>query len=236
MTLVGELLQPVLRGLILVFIFGTIVSEGRSAVSLNYVRQYVSLAAFFSVFLGFNNAFGIADRVKSGDIAYDLVRPRAWFVQMFCQYFGERVASSFWPVLAFVTFSFTLRLGFGAEALMRFIATLPAVLLLEFTISLNIGVATLWTQNSWGLGLAFGWVQNLVSGILLPMFAMPGSWQSIAYKTPFVYLVDAPIRATTGMLTLGELWLHQATWIIGLSIVAAILYRLATKRLRVNGG
>lgn len=236
-TLLGELIQPALRALILVLLLGVVLSQNQGArVPISYVKQYVSLAAFFVVFLGFNNGAAIAERVKSGDIVYDLVRPRSWFVQLLSQYLGERVASSVLPLVAFAVISRALGLEMGVSALLRLLATLPMVLLLEFSLTLNIGIATLWTQNSWGLGLAFGWVQNLLSGILVPLFVMPSRWTVAAYRTPFPLLVDAPIRVVTGAFSIHDLYVQQSIWVAGLFALAGLLYRVAVRRLSINGG
>ena len=239
-TLLGELMYPVLKALIMVWllkgVYRTAWAGAPAAMPFETVVQYVGLAAFAGAFVGFNNAFMVADRVKSGDIVFDLVRPRSWFSSLFAEYSGSRLAAALWPAAAFTVISLGLRLGLPWQAYGRLVLLLPFMALLEFAISLNIGIATLWSQNAWGLGLAFTWARQLLSGTLVPLPLLPGSLQVAFYASPFPWLVDAPIRAVLGSTGMSQAITGLSVWTVGLLALATPLYRIASKRLRVNGG
>ncbi len=239
-TLLGELMYPVLKALIMVWllkgIYQTSWAGASTAMPFGTVVQYVGLAAFAGAFVGFNNAFMVADRVKSGDVIFDLVRPRSWFSSLFAEYTGSRLAAALWPAAAFAAISLGLRLGLPWQAYGRLILLLPFIALLEFALSLNIGIATLWTQNAWGLGLAFTWARQLLSGTLVPLPLLPEHLRAAFYAGPFPWLVDAPVRAVLGSMGMGQAIAGLSAWTLGLLVLATPLYRLVGRRLRINGG
>ena len=241
-TLISELVYPIVKALILIFllqaVFRSAAAEQHLPVSLDQIVQYIAVAAFLNTMIGFNNAFQIADRVKSGDVVFDLLRPWSWVSMMFGEYLGTRLAKVLFPIAAFLAISVGLGIVLPPTSYLQLLAMIPGVILLDFCLTLNIGIATLWTQNTWGLGLAFGWIQMLFSGAMVPLILLPERLKTIAYLTPFPHLIDAPVSVALGLetLTLGRAVQNQLLWSVALLGLGLILYGAIMKSLKVNGG
>ncbi len=239
LVLLSQLAEPITRASILSFLLRAIYSPAAERVlpvPMTRAVSYVALAAFLGVFAGFNNAASMAERVKSGDVVFDLLRPWSWFGLTLGEYMGTRLPFALWPFLALLGLTLGLGLGLAWSQYLTLLLLLPGVFILEFSLSFNIGTATLWTQNSWGLGLSFAWLQQLFSGLLVPIILLPESLGRVAYLTPFPYLVDAPVRAVLGLADIPGVLLGQAAWAAALMTIGAFLHLAAISKLRVNGG
>ena len=237
-TLVTETLYPVVKVAVLIFLLRYVYQSADHALPINPADaiKYAIQAGFLSSILGFNNAYVIADRVKSGRVVFDFLRPVSWFTLMLSEYYGTRVSGALLPALAFAVITCVGHVGFTIAENVRLLLLTPAVLLLDFLISLNVGIVAFWTQNAWGLGLSLAWVQRLLSGIVVPLVLVPPHLQDIAYATPFPSLVDAPIRASLGLKATGWAFTKQICWCVLLALLAAALYRKAVAHIRINGG
>ncbi|MHB8928652.1 MAG: ABC transporter permease [Bacillota bacterium] len=238
-ALLSQIVEPVVKAFILSFLLRAIYSSAPDKVlpvPITSAISYVALAAFLGVFVGFNNAASMAERVISGDVVFDLLRPWSWFGLRLGEYIGTRLPSVLWPFLAFIGLTLSIGAGLVWSQYLVLLLLLPGVFILEFGLSFNIGTATLWTQNSWGLGLSFAWLQQLFTGLLVPLILLPDSLSRFAYLTPFPYLVDGPIRVILGLEDAASILFGQISWSLGLMILGSFLHLAAMRKLRVNGG
>jgi ABC-2 type transport system permease protein len=239
LTLISGLFYPMVKALILIFLLQAVFHSAAGQqlpVSLNQVMQYIALATLLNTIIGFNNAFQIAERVKSGNVVFDLLRPWPWVSMMFGEYLGAKLAAVLFPIAAFLAISVGLGITLPLASYLQLLAMIPGIMLLDFCLTFIIGIATLWTQNTWGLGLAFGWIQMLFSGAMVPLILLPERLKAIAYWTPFPYLIDAPVSVALGLETLGRTVQNQLLWSGALLCLGLILYRAIIKSLKVNGG
>jgi ABC-2 type transport system permease protein len=77
------------------------------------------------------------------------------------------------------------------------------------------------------------------SGALVPLVMMPTWLQGILRMLPFAQVVYVPISLLSGIIPISEapgLWLVQIAWIIGLSIFSQYFFRIAIRKVTVQGG
>ncbi|MDP2872351.1 MAG: ABC-2 family transporter protein [Bacillota bacterium] len=238
-SIASSLLYPAARVAVLTFLLKA-VFESPAARSLpvdfRSAGIYVLTGVLLTVTLGFNNGAAIADRVRSGQVVFDLLRPHSWMVINVGERLGPRLANLIAPVLAYSLAVWLAGYTQPARFYGILVMMLPTVWLLEFLISFIIAVLTLSTQNSWGLGVAVSWPQQLLSGAMVPLILVPDRLRTMAYLTPFPGLLDLPIRAALGLASPLTALGVQLSWITLLGLCSILLYRRVITRIRINGG
>lgn len=181
----------------------------------------------------------ISDSIKTGSVAYDLVRPYSFGLYHLSRYAGHVVFRAGLNLLAGSVVVWWL---VGPPPTWAGIAPTILVLLfawgLEFCFEALIGLAAFWTEDI----SAFRWVYQKISfilgGLLLPLDFYPSWLAGLARLLPFASILYAPGRLfvdPTPSRLLSTIAL-QVGWLTALGLLFHFLSRLALRRLTINGG
>jgi ABC-2 type transport system permease protein len=122
---------------------------------------------------------------------------------------------------------------------------------IAFLISLLLGHAVIflfnwifaclafYTTEAWGLGMVQQSVTTFFSGALIPLAIMPDWLQSITLSLPFAQALYVPVSLLSGITPVGEatrLWLIQIAWLLGLLLTSRLIFRVAVRKITVQGG
>jgi ABC-2 type transport system permease protein len=184
----------------------------------------------------------ISLRIRSGDIATDLIRP----VHPLRAGLAFDLGRSAYHLL----FRGIPPLALGAivygilappDALSWLIALLSAavavVVSYEFRALYNL--ASFWLMDHRGTTLIAIAAANIFSGMYIPVRFFPEPLAAIAHATPFPSMVQTPIDVFMGRMTGMDLIVAVATqiaWAIALMVAARAVFALGTRRLVVQGG
>lgn len=182
----------------------------------------------------------ISDEVKSGEIAYRLLRPMHYLWFHMAHYLGEACVQV------------ALNLTLGAAVAWMVIGPAPTELngvpalvlvaigglVLSYWISASIALAAFWIEDT----KPFFWIYHkmlfTVGGLLIPNDLMPAWLRSIADALPFASILYAPARLAVAWDT--GLFIRtvatQALWILLLFSVARATFRWGLRSLSVQGG
>lgn len=183
----------------------------------------------------------LADRVRSGDVALELVRPvRLW---------GRHVAECYGDALYF-TGARAAVLYLAATALYGIAPPLRLELLMApLAIALGVGIAALVMYLA--AATAFWWEHALgplgmvpiafffFGGIVVPLDFYPETIRAVADVLPFRGAVYTPIAIASGKLAGGALAFGVAHQLVWLALLAGLAHRVelaAGRRLAVHGG
>jgi ABC-2 type transport system permease protein len=187
-----------------------------------------------------NVARRVDEDVRTGDIAYALLRPGGYLAAQLGAYLAERV----------VRFGFTLALGsvvalliagpivIDAYAGVAALTVATGAFLLEFLIVAGIGLGAFWIEDTSGVYFVYTRVSMLMGGLLIPIELFPDALAPVAKALPFAPMIHGPARlalspdATELLAVLTSLTISTA--IIG-SLVF-VIYRVALTRVTVHGG
>jgi ABC-2 type transport system permease protein len=78
-----------------------------------------------------------------------------------------------------------------------------------------------------------------LSGALVPLVMMPLWLRSIVLSIPFAQALAVPIGLLTGITPLSEsprVWFVQILWIIGMWVLSSLFFRIAVRKITVQGG
>ncbi len=182
----------------------------------------------------------IAEEVKSGTIAYALVRPYNYLGYHFAYSAGETIpkllllAGMGLPLILFYA-------GLPPTTIISAVAALIAVslaLLLNFLIYSIIGLAAFVVEEVGPLRMIYQKLVFVLGGLLLPLDFLPSWLYNIAILLPFQLTTYAPAK-----LLVDFSWNHfgltltlQALWLTIFAVLLRLQYGSAVKRLEVNGG
>lgn len=182
----------------------------------------------------------IDGEVRSGDLAYLLGRPCSYVFYQYAYYLGERVVR-----LAIAgSVASTLALLFVGPPPVSFWGLLAAPLVLFLSISIDfaalfaIGLLAFWIEETNSFALIYSRLVLVLGGVLVPLELFPEPLGSIARVLPFSALLYGPARAIIkfDLGHFGALLLQQGLTLAVLGLVVGGIYRLAVRRVNINGG
>ncbi|MEK0315443.1 ABC transporter permease [Cohnella sp. 56] len=184
------------------------------------------------------HGLGLEDRVRTGQIALDLVRPLHLFVFAAGKEAGSIAYNAlFTAVPLYVLYTLLFGLPVPADPLI-WLWTLPALLMAAYTavcISYCIGVTALWTVESRWFSLLNYSLSFVLSGFLMPVAWMPGWLQTVSRLSPYPVFNDIPTRLYLGHAAPAAL-LAPALWCVLLSLACLAATSAVRRKVEVQGG
>ncbi|GII80095.1 ABC transporter permease [Sphaerisporangium rufum] len=179
----------------------------------------------------------LANRIRDGQVALDLVKPidtqKVFFAQN-CGGLGLEIV-----FIAVVSGVFVLLAGPmpGPADGWLFAASLAFVLPIRFGITFLTTMLVFWTENHHGVVWARDGVAAVLSGAIVPLAMMPGWLQSAAAVLPFAGLTSTPALIYLGKApNPGLLIAIQAGWAVALWYLARFAFRGASRQITIHGG
>ncbi|HEV2125960.1 MAG TPA: ABC-2 family transporter protein [Chloroflexota bacterium] len=182
----------------------------------------------------------VDEEIRSGDIAYTLVRPYSYAGFRFANYLAERCLF-FVVKLIIATGLALIYVGPVPLTLGNLILGATSLLLaivIDFLFAFGIALLAFWTENTSSINLIYDRLVMLLGGMLLPVEVFPEPLASVARALPFASLVYAPARLALGGSDepAEVLFAKQIATAVIACLAVAALYRAALRRVTVNGG
>lgn len=208
-------------------------------------RAVSSYAWWGQVLLGSVAVWGwseLADRVRTGDIAADFLRPVPPYLSYLAADLGRGalallvrgapmiVIGSLYSGMTFPAGPVEWALGLVSIALAVAIAFLGHYV---------VNCIAFWIIEIRGILLAYGIVATLFAGLYVPVHWFPDWLRAFAAATPFPSLIQTPIDILSGYAAgpgAARLVAIQVGWVLGLGIGAALTTAAGRRRLEVQGG
>lgn len=216
--------------------------EAIEGLSVLQMTTYVAVAWMARAFYFNNIDREMADEIKEGKVAVELIRPYNYLAMKTMQGLGEGIFRLFFfsvPGMVIVAFIFPIQ--FSADLATWGLFALSIVLSFFINTQINIltGMTTFFLFNNSGLIRAKRMIIDLFSGLLLPMSFFPGWFQEVMKVLPFQGISYVPSMIFTNGFSGSEAWdaiVWQAIWVIILVVPIQILWAAAKKRLVIQGG
>jgi ABC-2 type transport system permease protein len=239
-------------GFIKVMVFTAFYASSTAAqpMSFSEVLVYVWLGQALLALLPWNVDQEIAEQIRSGGVAYELLRPLNLYGFWFARTLAFRAAPTslrMAPMLL-VTLLVLPLVGLGDWALpppasfasgAAFCLALLGTLALStaFTMILHIGL--IWTVAGEGFNRLMPGVVPVLAGLIVPLPLFPDALQPLLYWQPFRGMADVPFRIYSGHIPLRDVpleLLNQWLWFAALVAVGCWLLTRARRNLVVQGG
>lgn len=189
-----------------------------------------------------NGRTDLADRIKTGDVAVDFLRPLDVQLAAVTTDLGRSVFSLLPRGVPAVLIG-AVAVGMSGPSHPAYYALGALSLLLGIVVSLTavylVGVTGFWVVETRGLALLYMVVSGFLAGLFVPITLFPGWLYAVATATPFpsmmMYPVDVLSGRTEGLAAVGLVGV-QVAWLALTVVAGQLLTRAGRRRLEVQGG
>ncbi len=182
----------------------------------------------------------ISAAVKSGDLAYTLIRPYSYVGFQIAHSLGgtyPRMLRNF-AIATAVILPFVRTVETSWQGILGFLVLALMSSLLDAMIAVLIGLSAFYLEEVRPVHWIYSKLLMSVGGMFLPLDMFPGWLRRISDVLPFRYIIYAP--AKTFVSFDGSFFLRalsgQAIYIAAMALVLALVWRVGQKRLVVHGG
>lgn len=217
-------------------------STAPQPLTLPEVLTYVWLTQALLLVLPWRPDPDVEQLVRSGNVAYELVRPVDLYGLWFARAVAQRIAPALLRCLPMVVVAYAfleLSAPAGAAAALAFASSLVATVALAAALTTLLSVSVLYTISGGGARVFMVAVVNLLSGSIVPLPLLPDWLQVIANVLPFRGLMDTPFRLYMGHMPPADAALalgHQLAWTLALVLLGRMLLARALRRVVIQGG
>jgi ABC-2 type transport system permease protein len=243
-----QLFWGAIKVMILAAFYG--VAHGAQPMTLAQVVTYIWLGQALLGLLPWNVDAELQEKMLTGSVAYELLRPLDLYMFWFARTVALRTATTtlrMLPMMIVVAVIMPL-LGLQAWALpppasfvsgMLFVASLTVTVLLASAITMILHIALIWTLSGRGFNSIMTGLVIVFSGMVVPLPLFPDWLQGALYWQPFRGLADVPFRIYSGNIDASaapfEILLQLGWTVVIVGLGYGVLERART-RIVVQGG
>ena len=244
---VTQLFWGAVRLMILAAFFAT--SAEPQPMNMTEVVAYVWLGQAMLGMLPWNTDADFKEQVRTGAVAYDLLRPLDLYGYWFARTLAFRTATTTLRAIPMVAFAMFLLPAVGmaewalpmptAAALVAFLMAITVAALLATAVTMLAHISLLWTLSGEGVDRVLPAVVTILSGMVVPLPLFPDWLQPFLNWQPFRGLCDVPYRLYSGNIPVADAVPEVAlslAWTLALIWVGRALLRRGVRRLVVQGG
>ncbi len=209
-------------------------------IPLHAMITYATVALLMSLILEIDGTRSIRERIREGTIATDLMKPISLPLYFFSDGFGQTVFHALMIVPSVLLALLLVHIDVPAPAtLALFLVSFALGYLVNFFLNFLMNVVAFWTLETFALQLMVRWASDLLGGQILPLSFFPGALGAIVGALPFASIYWTPLRIYIGQVAPAEipgLLTIQMGWLVLFAGVSAVVWRLAERRVVVQGG
>ena len=191
-----------------------------------------------------------SERIRSGAVAYELLRPLDLYANWGVSVIGWRIGRTALRAVPLLLFAAVLLPLIGARS-WALDAPASVAAALGFAVAIALGVLTgmaitllgqtimLWTLSSTGWNAILPLASWICSGMVVPLPYLPDVARTVLELLPFAGLIDTPFRIYSGHLAGAEALralLVQAAWVVALVAAGHRLMGLGIRKVVIQGG
>ena len=217
-------------------------SDAPGGITRTMMLSWAAAAIVMSRLVNIELAEQVSERIRRGDIVFDIMRPADFQPQAF----GSWIGSNLYKVLV-DTFPMAVVLwGIagvpGAPNLVAFaiaLASLVFAMTIAFLLYFSIILIGFWTIQVRTWTWILDRVIQITAGFFVPLWLLPEGLQSALQYLPFAMLYHVPLSIFVGRVQGQEalqLLLIQMAWIPVLLIIGRVMMTQARRRVLVQGG
>ncbi|MEO3856052.1 ABC-2 family transporter protein [Acrocarpospora sp. B8E8] len=192
--------------------------------------------AFIGPMQMFGGGLALSERIRTGDIAFDLVRPASLLAWAMADDLGR---AAYLTLLRSVPPTLVGAFLFGVVAPAQ-----PGFFALSFALGVSVSFAwrylvalsACWIIDDKGTQTLSSVLTIFFSGMILPLTLFPGWLGTLANASPFAAMVQVPADIYLGARSAAGGLAFQAFWAAVLLGAGALLTRRARRKVVIQGG
>ncbi len=221
-------------------------SPEKFPMGMGALSSYIWLQqAFLTLFALWHWEGDIVESVKTGTVAYELLRPTdiysMWMARSIANRLG-RASLRMVPVIlvgSLIPAPYGLRPNVSPGVFGLFLLSIVLMVLVVCSYSLLVYSMTFYLPDPNGIMVVSVAAADLLSGAIVPLPFMPEGFRRFAELTPFASMQNVPLRIFNGNLTLPEIpgaMGLQLFWVVTLILAGYLLTRNGLRRTVILGG
>ena len=221
-------------------------SPEKFPMGMGALSSYIWLQqAFLTLFAMWHWEADIAESIKTGTVAYELLRPTdiysMWMARSIADRLG-RASLRMVPVIAvgvLIPAPYGLRLNVSPVVFGLFLLSTVLMVLVVCAFSLLVFALGFYLTDTNGICVLSVAAADLLSGSIVPLPFMPEGIRRFAELSPFGSMQNVPLRIFSGDITLPEIpgaMGLQAFWVVTLILAGYLLTRSGMRRAVILGG
>jgi ABC-2 type transport system permease protein len=184
----------------------------------------------------------MAEDILDGRMTMTMVKPVSVQMSYVARAMGE---SAFRLLMLTVPATVAIGLIFPVQApaslahFAAFVVSLAGSVLLVAAINFVVGSCAVRLTSILGLLRAKFWVQDLLSGVLVPLTLLPAPLRAVSHWLPFEHIGFTPLMIYLGKLSwasIGRALAAEALWIAFLLWFGAWFWRVMSRKITIHGG
>ncbi len=236
--LIRSMLQLFLIRVVWTAVYGD--QETLDGIGADTLLVYLTISAVQVYILPDEIAVEVGERIETGQVATDLIRPFGFMKQMLAIQLGSTLGIA--PALALVVPAAMLVGSLELPSLANGIAYVVSFALAYLVSALTwllVGLGGFWLINIGGLRALLWVASGFLSGALIPVWFMPDALRIVVQVLPFQAMTFLPASIFSGQVTgtamIGPL-LVQVAWVATLIWSNAWVWARAQRKLVIQGG
>jgi ABC-2 type transport system permease protein len=184
----------------------------------------------------------IQERVRTGDIAMEMLRPYDYPLRMLFTDFGSILFYFFTAVLPLYTVIFLIFTPIMPTTFTQggvFILSAILGYFIRYCIELTFGLFTFWLVETGGVEDIFYFSISLFSGSVVPLWFFPDWLEHLAHYLPFEGIYFVPNSIFIGQLSghaLLTALLTQVVWLVVCYAILRLVWSRASMKIVIQGG
>ncbi|WP_425449077.1 ABC transporter permease [Dethiothermospora halolimnae] len=217
------------------------ISTSMGTIDLNEMITYAILSTGISTIISSNIVMDFEDKVRTGQIAMDLIKPMKFKLYLVFQNLGNnlfKVIFELTPVVIIGILCFGINIPSKENAILFAVALLNGMII-YFILTCILGQLSFWILTVWHLDKLLNDMLKIFSGRFIPLWFFPKTLISISVFLPFRLIYFSPMSIYLGKINIAEaenILMQQGLWILILFIIDMILWKKGIKKLVVQGG
>jgi ABC-2 type transport system permease protein len=211
-----------------------------AGVPLHAIITYTTIALLMSLVLEVDGTRMIRDRVREGTIATDLMKPINLPLYFFSDGIGQTLLHALLIVPSLLLALFIVHIDVPPpHVLAAFALSFALGYCVNFVLNFCMNAVAFWTLETFAIQLMVRWVSDLLSGQIIPLIFFPGGLQRVVLALPFAAIYSTPLLIYVGTIAPRDyavVMLAQCAWFAVFTLVGAVVWRAARRRVVVQGG
>ena len=210
--------------------------------TLSDLMTYTIIARAATLFVSTGLADDISDRVHSGSIILDFMKPQSPLMGFVGRSLGNSLYSVAFrglPLLALALFVPGMQPPFSLYHFVFFLFALALGFVLDSLLQMIFGMVAFWQIDVGIIGWFTSVFYMLLSGSVVPLWFLPDWLKAVAGWLPFQAAYYLPVTLYMGHVPLagvGAVFLTQLGWIAALLLLQRLIWRFCVRRVVIAGG
>ncbi|MFI0422807.1 ABC transporter permease [Spongiactinospora sp. 9N601] len=207
------------------------------------VTDAVTFCFLTQAFIGpmqlFGGGLGMAERIRSGDAAIDLLRPASLQGWLLADDLGRAL---YLFLLRSIPPTIVGALLFGvvfpssAAVWAAFAVSMLLGIVVSFGLRYLVDLSACWILDDRGTAQVSLVLSLFFSGMVVPLNIMPGWLGTAANALPWAAMVQVPADVYLGKITVADALTFQAGWAAVILALGAVVTRAARRKVVIQGG